>query len=62
MFRFLICGIIIKVRNLRTGTPKKFAEMRYRNEPKNLREREFGEKKAQYVTGMLRNLNSPVPE
>jgi hypothetical protein len=45
MFRFSICGLIIKVRDLRTGTPKKFAEMGYRNEPKNLQEMEFGKRR-----------------
>jgi hypothetical protein len=38
--RFAICGLIIKklrVWDLRIGTPQKFANLRLRNEPKNLR-------------------------
>jgi hypothetical protein len=38
--RFAICGFIItnlRICDLRTGTPKKFANLQLRNEPKNLR-------------------------
>jgi hypothetical protein len=35
-----ICGLIVtnlRICDLRTGTPKKFADLRLQNEPKNLR-------------------------